>query len=485
MPMPGIIPPGPDGVGGAADAGRVIAGEGDTRWAGLTHEELWAMVQQGDPVAASEAASFAWMKTQLLIQSIEERLAAVVSGTVADWEGAAATASLGAVSTLGQWAIEGAAGARNIGQTLLDQSHEALHVRQQMPPPRTEALSAEWDKFWKDPGYVVEHAFDGFADLRALEEQAANDAQRARELMAQYEARSRGEHIPRMQDMTPPPQVTAGIGPAAAPPGGPGVTAPGLGTPVPAGVAPVGLAGAPGVPPPPVGEVPPPPGPGAPGAPPAAVPPVPPSQAAPVPGRNPPGAAATPPATRPTPVPGQGTTGPGTPAGTPPGTSVTPPQRADRTTGPTPPGLPSTPSAPRPGGPGTGAAPPGGVRPVVPRAPAPAPLPGWRDVVQSNPGTGAAPHRPPAPVGRPVPEAPVRAAPLGERAGPGVAEPAARSPAPRYGGSHVPGMYPPLAAGMGAGGQDREHRRPPFLTDDTGAFADDRWFPPAVITPDT
>jgi hypothetical protein len=117
--MPGIIPPGPDGVGGAADAGRVIAGDGDTRWAGLTHDEIWAMVQQGDP-AASEAASFAWMKTQLLIQSIEERLAAVVSGTVADWEGAAATASRGAVSTLGQWAIEGAAGARNIGQTLLD-----------------------------------------------------------------------------------------------------------------------------------------------------------------------------------------------------------------------------------------------------------------------------------------------------------------------------------------------------------------------------
>jgi hypothetical protein len=89
------------------------------------------------------------------------------------------------------------------------------------------------------------------------------------------------------------------------------------------------------------------------------------------------------------------------------------------------------------------------------------------------------------PGGRPVPEAPVRAAPLGERAGPVVTEPAARSPAPRHGGSLVPGMYPPLAAGMGAGSQDREHRRPPFLTDDTGAFTDDRWFPPAVITPDT
>ena len=112
--MPGIIGPGPDGVGGAADAGRVIAGAGDTRWAGMSHDEIWAMVKQGDPVAASEDASFAWMKTQVLIQSIEERLSAVVSGTAADWEGAAATASRGAVSTLGQWAIEGAAGAQNI-----------------------------------------------------------------------------------------------------------------------------------------------------------------------------------------------------------------------------------------------------------------------------------------------------------------------------------------------------------------------------------
>ncbi|OLT06313.1 hypothetical protein BJF90_17840 [Pseudonocardia sp. CNS-004] len=46
------------------------------------------------------------------------------------------------------------------------------------------------------------------------------------------------------------------------------------------------------------------------------------------------------------------------------------------------------------------------------------------------------------------------------------------------------GMYPPLAAGMGSGGQERERRRPDYLLDDSDAFVDDRWFPPAVITPD-
>ena len=44
-------------------------------------------------------------------------------------------------------------------------------------------------------------------------------------------------------------------------------------------------------------------------------------------------------------------------------------------------------------------------------------------------------------------------------------------------------MYPPMAAGMGAG-SERERRRPDYLLDDSDAFTDDRWFPPAVITPD-
>jgi hypothetical protein len=40
-----------------------------------------------------------------------------------------------------------------------------------------------------------------------------------------------------------------------------------------------------------------------------------------------------------------------------------------------------------------------------------------------------------------------------------------------------------MAAGLG-GGQERERRRPDYLLDDSGAFTDDRWFTPAVITPD-
>jgi hypothetical protein len=42
----------------------------------------------------------------------------------------------------------------------------------------------------------------------------------------------------------------------------------------------------------------------------------------------------------------------------------------------------------------------------------------------------------------------------------------------------------PLGTGAGTGAQEREHRRPGYLVDDSDAFADDRWFTPPVITPD-
>ncbi len=38
----------------------------------------------------------------------------------------------------------------------------------------------------------------------------------------------------------------------------------------------------------------------------------------------------------------------------------------------------------------------------------------------------------------------------------------------------------PLGTGL-AQPADQEHRRPTYLVDDTDAFADDRWFTPAVI----
>jgi hypothetical protein len=41
-----------------------------------------------------------------------------------------------------------------------------------------------------------------------------------------------------------------------------------------------------------------------------------------------------------------------------------------------------------------------------------------------------------------------------------------------------------MTAGLAGSAQEREHRRPDYLIDDTDAFADDRWFPGSVITPE-
>jgi hypothetical protein len=57
---------------------------------------------------------------------------------------------------------------------------------------------------------------------------------------------------------------------------------------------------------------------------------------------------------------------------------------------------------------------------------------------------------------------------------------AARGAAAERGGS---GMYPPMMGG-GVGGQGREHRRPTFLVDDSGAFVVDTWYPGPVIGPE-
>jgi hypothetical protein len=88
----------------------------------------------------------------------------------------------------------------------------------------------------------------------------------------------------------------------------------------------------------------------------------------------------------------------------------------------------------------------------------------------------------PEPLGpRPAGPEPFGARPAGEPAaarGVAAGQPTAARP------GLAGGMYPPLAAGMGSGGQERERRRPDYLLDDSDAFVDDRWFPPAVITPD-
>jgi hypothetical protein len=123
------------------------------------------------------------------------------------------------------------------------------------------------------------------------------------------------------------------------------------------------------------------------------------------------------------------------------------------------------------------------VRPVIPRAPALAPSPTWRDLVAG--GSAQPVGRPAAGLGGGLGGGPGTgggggsgggaANPLGTPlrgdTGPRVTTvgaPAAESGrGGSTGGSH--GLYPPMAGGAGSG-QGQERRRAPYLIDDSGVF---------------
>jgi hypothetical protein len=458
----------------------------EVRWEGRSHQEIYDAVMRGPGAAISTPAVDAWTRTAALIERIDQRITAAITGSQAAWEGSAADATRSAMTPLGQWALDAANDAKITASAVQTQAEQAQKLRADMPPPLTAQRNAEMERALTDPTYI----FHGLDDLQAIEEKAANDAARAVDLMTR-DTNDSYENRRNMDFWTLPPQVTvvtdaAPAGPGGTPgapavPGGPAPTPPAdVATPPPGGAAPVPPAGSPPpvVPPgPPTGAPP-----GTPGVPPAGPPiaqapagPIPPAVVPPVPGPG-----GLPPAPGPggaPPVP-TGPTGPGStpaPAITPPSANpVVPPIGP----GAVPPARPTT-------------APSGVQRPVVPGPPRTAPPPSWRDVIPAGPtppgsrfpGPGAAdPNQALPPGPRSTSE------PLGTRA---VAEPtaartAAAGPTPGLRGpgpSAMGGLYPPMAAGLG-GGQERERRRPDYLLDDSGAFVDDRWFTPAVITPD-
>jgi hypothetical protein len=157
--------------------------------------------------------------------------------------------------------------------------------------------------------------------------------------------------------------------------------------------------------------------------------------------------------------------------------------------------------SPPDGGPRAPAAvvPSGGVRQVVPGPPQPSADPGYAngrgtargsptalDPLPGNPrrsAGGFTPGRPVDPVPRigepaePVPR--TGGAPV-EAPGRGISEPGPTSPRGATGPGH--GLLP--VGGTGTRPAYQDHRRADYLVDDTDAFADDRWFTPAVISGD-
>ncbi len=434
-------------------------------WSQLTHRQLYEAVQSGPGRAISVAAEERWTRIETVITDIEQRISSALARSNGGWEGAAADATRAGVSPLGAWALDAAGDARLTAGAILAQAEHAAELRRLLPPPES------------GPGPLAGRIGVSPHDA-ARQAAAAADAKR---LMHDY-ANHSYENDRYLDYWTVPPSVTVDSTPIG-PPGTSGLTGPSAGTgsgsaahgsrsggsvapdigAEPPGAS-FGVAGPPG-------------GPNAAGAGIAGAGIV----GAGVAGQGGPGASAAgsgragsgpvrggsgsvsgdlPPAEL---VPGGRAPG-GVPGGAGPSGSGTGRTglggldsggRSEPTAGGRGPSRMTTPL----GG--------GAVRPVVPEVPRSNSVPGWRDLVpdadqqprSTRPGPTA------EPVGRAALVAEESAHTTGSRAGTGT------------------GMYPPMAAG-GAGSAGGEHRRPSWLVDCTGAFDDDRWFPPAVITPD-
>jgi hypothetical protein len=440
----------------------------EIRWEGFTHEEIYAAVHQGPGRSVSTGAEEAWAATEALILRIDERIAAAMAQSAGGWEGSAADASRAAMTPLGQWALDAANDAKITAQAVTSQGEQARELRNAMPEPNAAQLDAEYERALTDPTYI----FHGLDDLQAAEQESANRAARAVDLMNGYTNNSY-ENRRHMDYWTLPPHVTVeASGPAPAPAGG----AAGLGSGGSGGgaealaAAEIAPAGAQAV----AGGT-------------TAVPTV--------------GAAAPGGVGAGGPLPGAGGSGGGVGSGVVPppvvpsggGIPVRPPS-GQGATGRLGAGLPGDRST---GGASRGPVTPGvrsGVRPVLA---GPTPRAGtrqsWRDLVPARPGSepGAARPWPGGDEGRRVPP-PAGSRTVGESTGRGhgaerpaaATEPGARTGAGGRGTTtgHS-GLYPPMTTGPVAG-SGQERRRPDYLVDDTDAFADDRWFTSAVIGPD-
>ena len=402
------------------------------RWEGFSHDEIYARVQQGSGRAASADAEAAWSTVESTIRAVDEQLTRAVRQIGVSWEGASADRVHGGMTVMSSWALDAAGDALLTRNGIAAQADEAAFVRTHMPPPRTAEWNQAMGQVLAAEGYVP-----AIADLGALEDRMANDHARAVELMNQYSIRS-VDNQKLMNYWTPPPTVVVeAVAPGAQP------AQVGTGTAASHGATPGGMAA------PAVDASATAPGPGAVAAPPV-VRSVPPGQAAP-PGRTVPGAAVRP--SSPVPTPGGGAA-PGRPStgAVPPGSTTGPgPAGGGRSVVPVPPArsLPTAPADPLPGG--------------APRATGAVPVPGRGPVAEPIPGGLA---RPPA----------EGVAARGVTADPGTHAPSGRGPTPMGSG------FVPLAGAVRPA--DHEHRRPDYLLDDTDAFADGRWFPPAVISGD-
>jgi hypothetical protein len=430
----------------------------------MSHEEIFNALWSGPGPGGSAEPERVWASAESTLNEVVDTLTRGVAQARGGWSGTAAENAATSVRLLADWADVASADASRLKNAVVAQGEYVEYARNTMPRPVEDPGGFPW------LAAAIPGGTPALADWQAKEVVQSTLQQQAAHVMETYQNNTE-QNKPNIQAFATPAAVTnnplvritealnrvvdnelaikAAIdrratvlpgGPDALPPAVPGATPGGGGAPgVPGAGAPAGV---------PAGGVPP----GVPGS------------------AGGGGAVGLPPVVGgaiPSP-PGQTRPGPGTSGGRLPTQGTTP--GAGRV--PQVPGSTGVPSEPTTGGRlpgggigGTGSPSsrglPGGIGGVEPTSPRGG-IPGSYGGIEPRTGT---------PGGIPA---------EGEAGRPGIASstPASNSAA-RSAGSH--GFFPP-GGGGGVGGQGREHRRAPYLVDDTDAFGDDRYFTPAVIT---
>src|SRR3954451_3239412 len=207
----------------------------DVRWEGLTHEEIYARVQQGPGRGASSDAEAAWGTVESTIRAVDDHLSRAVKQIGIDWQGAAPDPVHRGMTLMSNWGLDAAGDALLTREGIAGQADAAGHVRTAMPPPRSAALDEAVHQGFSGAGYVLRTD-----DVGALEDGIAADRARAVDLMHRYTSDSSGNQR-LMNYWTPPPSVVVetvlpaqaggrkhGAGPGAAVGVGAGVGAAGV-----------------------------------------------------------------------------------------------------------------------------------------------------------------------------------------------------------------------------------------------------------------
>lgn len=431
----------------------------------MGHADIYAAVQRGPGAGAAMAAEDMWRRAREIVVEAERDTTAAITASTDGWQGAGADAARSGLRALNTWVLEAINDAHNTASSLTEQGMNALALRNSVPTPHEYEVTAALSAATANPDDAAALNRLDRAQTMAQDPRVIAQGDVAKERLREYVGQSY-DNLRAMSFWTVPPTITVDASPV--PRGDPGA---GGGRGV-SDLAPVGAAGA----------------------------------ATPVPGGSGTGGSGTGGAGTggsaggAAAVAGPGGVGPaggtygGTPHGVPP-VAVTPggalpagrgPGAGPQATGVGPSAVPpggrppigSGPVLP-PGSGGRGVRPlpdPTGTRPVTPRAPgAVAPAPSWRDLVARQPGASGGPAGTGA--GGAGPGRTIGGFPGARPDGGGALaaprpEPRGAFPAAETGrstGSTGHGLYPPMG-GTGGGQQGQDHRRAPYLVDDSGAF---------------